>query len=79
MTGLEDQVFNSGKHKHAAYFVNKCEAITKYIAVNYKQGGPEMAMAINKMDNSTIKAAEVPEDTSGSVDNLFVIISTNIL
>ena len=54
MTGIEDKVFNFGKQKHAAYFMKNCEAITKYVAVKYKHGGPQMSMVINKIKNQLL-------------------------
>ena len=67
-TGLEDKVFDFGKQTHAADFVNNREATSKYITVNYKHGGPEIAMAINNMEKPTINVLEVPEDTANRVD-----------
>ena len=67
-TGLEDKVFDFGKHKHAADFANSYKEITKYNGVNYKQGGPKMVMAIKDMDKTTICFPEVPEDTTSRAD-----------
>ena len=39
-TGIEDKVLDFSKQKQAADFVKKYEAISKYISVNYKHGGP---------------------------------------
>ena len=39
-TKLEDKVFKFVKQKHAAEFVKICEAIEKFIAVNYNNSGP---------------------------------------
>ena len=59
-TGLEDKVFGFWKNKHAEDSVENCEAISKYIAVNYKNGGTKMATEINKVDKPTINLPEVP-------------------
>ena len=45
----EDKVFNFGKQKHAEKFMKNCEAVYNPVAVNYKHGGTQMAMAIKKM------------------------------
>ena len=68
MTRLEKKLFDFGKQKHAAYLLNNCEEISKYIAVKYKHSGSEMSMAIKKMDKPKINMPEVPEYTSSRVD-----------
>ena len=60
---LEDEVFDFGKQKHAAYLVKNCEAISKYIVVNYYHVGTEMSMSINKIYKPMINVSEVPDDT----------------
>ena len=40
--------------------MNKCELIAKFIAVKYKHGGTQMAMAIKKKEKPTINVPEVP-------------------
>ena len=46
---LEDKMFDF--EKNAEEFVNNFKAISKFVAVNHKQGGPDMAMFIKKMEN----------------------------
>ena len=58
-TGLEDKFFDFGKQKHAEDFAKNCEEITKYVSVNYKNGGPEMSIAIKKTEKPTIKMSDV--------------------
>ena len=59
--------------------MNKCEAINKYITVNYKHGGTKMSMATKNMEKPTIKVPKVPEEIVSRVDILFGKTSTNNL
>ena len=52
--GLIDKVFNCEKHKHAEEFLKNCEAISKYVIVKFKNVGPEMSIAIKKMEKPDI-------------------------
>ena len=47
---LEEKVFDFGKQKYTSDFVKNCESIANDIAVNYKHGDPEMAIAITKTE-----------------------------
>ena len=40
------------------------EAISKFVAVNYKHDGTEMVMTIKKMENPIINMPEISEDTA---------------
>ena len=65
--GLKDKVFDFGKQLHAVEFTNTCEAISKFIALNYKRRGTRMDMAINKMDNTVINMPKSPKGTASRV------------
>ena len=44
--------------------MNNCEAISKFIVVNYKHGWPEISMTVNKIENPIFTIPEVTEDMS---------------
>ena len=50
--------------------MNNFKSIYKFIAVNYKQNFPKMAMAIKKMEKTTITVPIIPEDTDIILDIL---------
>ena len=50
--------------------MKNCEAISKYISVNYNHSVNEKSMVFKKMETPTIDIPEVPEDTSSRVDIL---------
>ena len=60
ISGIEYRVFDFGKQRYSDDFVKNCEAISKFIALNYKHGGTEMDMAIKNMDKPTINVIKVP-------------------
>ena len=66
--GLKDNVFYFGKQRHAAYFLNKCKAVSKFIEVRYKHGWSKMFISNNNMDKPGINVPEAPEDTVSKVD-----------
>ena len=50
--------------------MNNFKSIYKFTAVNYKQNFPKMAMAIKKMEKTTITVPIIPEDTDIILDIL---------
>ena len=66
--GLKEKVFCLRKKRHAAEFAKNWDAISKLIAVNYKQKGSEMTMAIKNMENYVINIPKYSEDMASSVD-----------
>ena len=65
--GLKDKAFDLIKQIYYMEFVKNWEATSKFIVVNYKQGGPKTAMAINNTENPTITVPEILEETSNKV------------
>ena len=43
--------------------MKNCEAISEFIALNYKHGGTKISVTIKKMEKYTINVPKIPSDT----------------
>ena len=51
---IKEKVLEFRKQNCTAYFVKNYKVIVKYVVVNYKHGGPHMAMFIKNMNKLSI-------------------------
>ena len=65
--GLETIVLSYTQLKDAAAFIKSNEALSRYVGVKFKVGGPMSARAIISFTETYLKLTEYPDDTVGKV------------
>ena len=66
--GLDTIVFSYGQPKDAGALIKSNKALTRYVSVNFKVGGPMATRSILSITETYLK---LPEDTDNTTGNFF--------
>ena len=64
--GIDIIVLSYGKPNNAAAFIKPNKALSRYIGLNFKVGGPMETRAIPYVEETYLKLPKYPNDTAGN-------------
>ena len=70
IVGLDTIVLSYGQPKDAAALIKSNEALSRYVGIIFKDGGPMATRNILSVEDTGLNLSEGPDDTAGKVSFL---------